>query len=128
MSFTHTLTRGFSRAGESLSQSNNYTGGLELNISETIPGGSTDLLVSCTLDVSACKSFYMQSTRDMTIETNSGSSPGNTIALKANEPYMWAPNYAAAFGLTVDVTALYITLAAGADDTLIIRATVDPTP
>lgn len=128
MAFTHTMTRGFSRAGESLSQSNSYTGGLEKNLSETIPGASTNLLVNYTLDVSACKSFYMQSTRDMTVKTNSSGSPDDTIALKANEPYQWAPNYADTFKLTADVTALYITLAAGADDTLVIRATVDPTP
>lgn len=128
MAFTHTMTRGFSRAGESLSQSNSYTGGLEKNLSEVIPGGSTDLAIVYSLDVSACKSFYMQSTRDMTIETNSGSAADDTIALKANEPYMWAPNYSGAFELATDVTALYVTLAAGADDTLVIRALVDPTP
>lgn len=128
MAFTHTMTKGFSRAGESLSQSNSYTGGLEKNLSETIPGASTNLLVNYTLDVSACKSFYMQSTRDMTVKTNSSGSPDDTIALKANEPYQWAPNYANAFELGTDVTALYVTLAAGADDTLVIRSVVDPTP
>lgn len=129
MAHTHTLLQQWSGAGRALSAENSYSATLEKNLDdEVIPAESTDLLINFTLDVDACKSFYILSDQDLTIETNDGASPDNTLELKANKPYIWNTDSYDTFQLTVDVTKLYATKAAGSDATLNIRALVDPTP
>lgn len=126
MSISHNLTYAWAQGSNSLSKTKSSTGGAEANISESISANQTDLLIAYVLDVSQLKSIFMLATADMTLETNSSSVPGTTIALKANEPYMWHSNSPQAnpFGAT-DVTALYVTNTTAGD--LDIRALVDPT-
>lgn len=129
MSFSHTLKRGWTGpAGTPLEDSETISEAAENNLSESIPGDSTDLAVAWTCDYSALKALYIKSTRDLTIETNSGSAPGNSIALKAGKALIWSLNCGLACPFTVDVTGLFITLAAGVAATLDIRSLVDPTP
>lgn len=130
MAFTHTIgTTYVANGGSPVTTSFTESYGLEVNISETITAASTDQLVALTLDVSQMKTFFLYcSTRDMTLETNSGSAPAATVNLKAGKPIVWhsAGGMANPFGST-DVTALYVTLAAGDNATLEIRALIDPT-
>jgi hypothetical protein len=65
--------------------------------------------------VANVKSFMLLATADMTIKTNSSSSPGNTINLKANLPLNWAAsNGYFANPFTVDVTSLFVSCTASA--------------
>jgi hypothetical protein len=125
--FTHSLSRAWGAGLGRLEVSENLTAGQEVNLSESIPAGSTDLLLALVLDVSQIASLYIKADRDMLLETNSGSAPGNAISLKAGKPVIWSPNCGMTCPLTVDVTALYVTLAAGEASVLELRCLVDPT-
>lgn len=126
MAFTHTLTYRVASAGETITKLIESSAGSEQNLSEAIPANQTNLLVVYSLDVSACESFYLFATQNMTIKTNNSGSPDDTIVLRANEPYQWHTNAYDAFLLTADVTALYVTNTTAGD--LQIRALMDPTP
>lgn len=116
-------------SGQSVSKSNTLTGGqVTLIDGETVATAQTDVLFSVTVDVSQVKAFYLVSDQDVTFETNSGSSPTNTIALKANIPYIWYTNKYDTFKLTSDVTAVYITNASGSTATIYMFAVLDVTP
>ena len=129
MSFSHTITNTWTNGGAPIAKSVILAGGVEMNIEESIAGSSTDVQVNCPIDVSALKSIYMVADKDLTIQTNDGGSPDNTIALKANVPFVWDassgyfPNV-----LTVDVVALFVTNGTADAAALQIRTLSDPTP
>lgn len=102
------------------------TGGIEVD--ESIANGQTDKLVEFALDVSACKAFWIMSDKNVTVETNDGTTPGNTLTLVAGKEYFWAHDGFGAFLLTVDVTALYVTNSSGAAARLQVAAVYDATP
>lgn len=93
-----------------------------------VPGETTDQLVSLTIDVSEVEAIMFLADQDLTIETNSGSAADDTLALKANAPYIWHPDKIDAFKLGTDVTALYVSNAGATAATLKIRALIDATP
>lgn len=99
---------------------------------ETIPKNSTDLALVIAMDVSALRGLYICSDVNLTIETNSGSAPDNTIALKAGVPLTWTNEGGNAYfacPFTVDVTTIYATNADLTNDaTLEIQLSYDPTP
>ena len=75
----------------------------------------TDSLIGVTFAVAALLGIELVSNVDLTIETNSGSSPADTIHLKANRPLVWRKNdgyFANPFG--TNVTGFYITTTAPA--------------
>lgn len=127
MAFTDVLKIEVS-GGQSDSQQISSSGSSRQSLSETIADGSTNQAVAFTLDVSAVKSFYLNSSKDITFKTNSSGSPADTLALKANVPYIWHTNAYDTFLLGTDVTVLYITNASGAAATLTIEVITDPTP
>lgn len=127
MSLSATLTRTWTYGTDRLSQDDTVTSGTLVSIDETIPGASTDLLLALVLDVSQMQAAFIQADRDMTLEFNSNAGSGGSIALKANKPYIWSANCGLVNTMATDVTALYVTLAAGADSVLKARFLIDPT-
>lgn len=113
---------------------NNGTGGVVVtgggmpNLDEAIPGSSTDLEIAYALDVSAVVGFFMICDQAMTIETNDGSSPDDTMTLTAGVPYVWHTGKPESFAFTTDITALFATSGDSNDATLKIKALVDATP
>jgi len=95
---------------------------------EKIADGTSDEEVAIEIDVSAVKALYINSTQDMTLETNDTGSPDDTLNLLANVPCVWHENSYYALLLTVDVTALYLTNSSGSDATLNVWALYDSTP
>jgi len=129
MSASHTITETVNTGGRQLTKQNTFAADSAPNIySASIPDSSTDLLVNIALDVDKVKSFYMVADQDITIETNDGATPDNTINLKAGVPYIWHENSYHSFLLTVDVTAFYVTNSSGQTATLDVEATMDCTP
>ena len=128
MSFTHAIHEKVTVGGTSISKTTTLTGGAKVSLEETIADSTTDGAVVFALDVSACKSFYMVSDQDITIETNDGSSPDDTINLIAGIPYVWHEDKYESFLLTSDVETLYVTNSSGAEAKLQIEALTDPTP
>ncbi|MDZ4250311.1 MAG: hypothetical protein U0990_09510 [Candidatus Nanopelagicales bacterium] len=111
------------------------TAGNRNSFDEPIADAQTDKLVNVAIDVSALQSFYMVSDQAVTIETNDGTTPQETIVLKANEPLSWikgsnqlggADYPAVPFG--GDVTAFFVTNASGSAAQLKIEILQDPTP
>jgi hypothetical protein len=128
MSIQHKLTRGFSGGGESISKTETVSVESVIALDVAVANAVTDGLHALAIDVSQMKTLFMSSTKDVTLETNDGSSPAATVALKAGIPRVWslASGETNPFGST-DVTALYITNASGAAADIQIRIGVDPT-
>lgn len=97
-----------------------------LSIDESIGASQTDLEIACSIDQSELVGLSLLSSVDMTIETNDGSSPDDTIALKANEPLDWHATSIHACPLSADVTSIFVTNTTAG--TLKIRAVMDATP
>jgi hypothetical protein len=129
MSFTHKLTRSWSKSGATpVSAEIEKTGGSEANISESIPDSSSDLEVNWTCDYTALELLYITSDQDITIETNDGTYPDDTLTINANQAVSWADGDEFDCPLTADVTALFVTNASGLAAQLEIRSLTDPTP
>jgi hypothetical protein len=97
---------------------------------ESVANDETDFEITLpTIDVSACVAIFILSTQDVTLETNSGAAPDDTLTLKANEPYLWWT--AAPFDnmLTEDIiTNVFVTNASGAAATVTMEFILDTTP
>lgn len=128
MAFQHSVANTISVSGRTISITNTYTGSQSLSINEEIADGATNAQVNAAIDVSATKSFLIVSDQDVTVETNSGSTPDDTIDLVANQPYTWNPDAYDDFLLGTDVTAFFITNASGETATVQIEALIDATP
>lgn len=80
------------------------------------------------IDVSAIEMISIMCSKDATLKTNSSGSPDNTLTLKAGEPYLWWKNAPWANALTVDITALYLTVAGTGTTEFELACLQDPTP
>ena len=90
MSFTHKLNLNWEGGGRQIVSSNSYTGNAQgQSLSVPVADSTTDQLVVFTLDVSQIQSIYLKSDVAMTVETNDGTTPADTLVLVANEPYIW---------------------------------------
>ena len=127
MSFTHTHLNSLSTPDGQIVGQFSYSNEAQLMLSEPVPAVTTDMSVLVNIDVSQVKSIYMFSTQDLNVETNSPSAPTNTIALKANKPYVWHTDAYDSFKLTADVTALYLTNAGQQPANFEMRVLFDPT-
>ena len=126
MTVSATLTNSWSQGGTIRTGTITRSAGLLNRYAEVIPGGSTDLEIACVIDVSELDGLYIKCERALTIKTNNPAD--DTIVLAAGEPLVWASGNNIVCPLTVDVTAIFVTLAAGADATLEMEVLVDPTP
>ena len=127
---THVLKMGVDGSGVARNiDISNTQGGVALLDAEPVPDSETDFEVGFELDVSACKSFYLNSSQDVLLETNAiDATGGNAISLLADIPYLWHVNSYDSFLLTLDVTVLYITNASGAIATIDCVALYDASP
>lgn len=128
MSFSHTLTEKITTDGHSVEKSNTYTGGLQVSLSEAVADSETDYEIVVTMDVSEIESVMIVSDQDVTLETNSGDTPDDTLSLVAGVPYVWTSDSYHVCLLTTDITSIFITNASGSEATLKIEAVIDPTP
>lgn len=125
MAKTHTFSPSVTGLSGSLSGTpQTFTGGKVVILSETLPIG-TDTLVALVLDVSQVKSAFIMASTATLLETNSGSSPAQTLSLAAGIPYIWNTNSYDTFKFTTDITALYCTNVA--ESLLTAEFLVDPT-
>lgn len=91
-------------------------------------GVGADTQVNIAIDVSEVEMLVLLSDQDVTIETNSGSEAADTLALTAGEPYIWYSGAQDSFALTTDVTAFFVTNAAGATARVRCWVVQDATP
>lgn len=128
MSFSHIISQAVSVGGDAITKAQTLTSTSRISVSESIATAQTDFNITVAIDVSAVKSFYMVSDKAVTVETNDGSAPDDTIVLVADIPYIWTTNSYDTFLLTADVTSLKITNASGSTATLKIEAIIDASP
>lgn len=76
----------------------------------TVAGSTTNEAHAFSLDKTKLQSWYLVSSQNVTIKTNSTGSPGNTWNLIANVPFVWSAS-AAYFSnpVSANITTLYIT-------------------
>lgn len=127
--FQHTLIQTVQAPSGQLNAGNKvYQGAANLEIDETIGPTTTDVLVNAVFPVANVKSVVVTSDRDVLLETNDGTTPGNTLNLKANVPYIWNTDSYDANKFTVNVTKLYFTNAGANAANVSLRVIYDPTP
>lgn len=116
-----------------LSKSFTVTGGKRTYIEEVIADETTNGEVAFVADVSQVKSFILVATQDVMVETNDGTTPGNTFTLAANVPYIFPRVFGESWNdteddaVSTDITALFITNASGAEATFYLECIEDPT-
>lgn len=128
MSFTHTHTASIQSSEGTLTYSKSISADKKIAVNVPIADSESDYEILVNIDVSAVQSVYIVSDQDVTLETNDGAVPIDTIELKAGVPYAWHGESYDALLLTTDVTALYITNASGAIANLKVRVLEDSTP
>jgi len=92
-----------------------------------VPDGSVDFLIHCPVDVSMIKGFILLSDKNVTVETNSGSVPDDTIVLVAGKAYAYAINDYDAFILGTDVVDFFVTNSSGATANVVCQFIYDST-
>ena len=112
MSITHKLTFSISSdsGGTPLSGVQSEVGNTAIEQDVNYGASLTDQLLTVAFTAANVQSIFLISDKGLTIETNSGSSPVNTIVLKPGTPLAWSKSagyYANPF--TANVTAFYIT-------------------
>lgn len=126
----HVLKFGVAGSGMSKNKDvSNTQVGVALIDGESVATPETDFEIGFELDVSAVKSFYLNSSQDVLFETNAiDATGGNSISLLADIPYVWHVNAYDSFLLTLDVTVVYITNAASAAAIIDCTALYDASP
>ncbi len=126
MSVTHTITQNYNDGTTNLSNAVAVTSGAAGSISEAIPSNQTDLATAWAFTKTKLKAIYIVSDVAMTLETNSGSAPADTITLTANVPVVWDSTQTfIANPFAGNVTSLFVTNTTAG--TLTIRWVYDPT-
>lgn len=111
MAITGNITISGNCSGQTPSQVITKTGDAAVPINATIASSQTDQLFNIAFDKDRLEMVYLLSDVDLTIETNDGTTPGDTITLNAGEPLIWwkdSAEYTNPFA-SADVTAWYIT-------------------
>ncbi len=102
------------------------TADAEIAVDVSLSAESADVEIDVAFVRSKCKSILLYADKAVTIDTNSTSSPGDTIELQADKPWVWQNGGYVAQPLQADVTKLYASAALAT--TLKVRVLYDSTP
>ena len=96
-----------------LSSSYSEVGTTAVTINNQFAASSTNVLYTVSWTVASMQAIFLLATVDMTIKTNSSSTPAQTISLKAGRPLRWGVSEGYFSNpITSDVTAFYVTCTA----------------
>ena len=124
----HTLVLALTSPTGQVSANLQFTASAIGEFDEVVPPTTTDMPFSVAIDISQVKCIYILSDQDVLLETNSSSSPTNTINLKANQPYLWYVNAYDTCKITADVTSAFFTNAGATQANVKMRWLYDITP
>ncbi len=127
MSFTGIFASNYSSGSDVITKEVTITDEAQNNLDVDVADGITDGLHAFELDYSQLKGFYLVSSQDVTVKTNSDSVPDDTFALLADQPIAWNELSGLTNPVGTDITALYITNASGSTATIQFRTIFDPT-
>lgn len=126
MSITHTTRLTWTSPGgvditASVSESADAEQNRELAIAASTPDQQFDL----DFAFADLKSIFMLADQDLTIETNDGTTPDDTISLVAGVPFWWCDSSGLPNPFSADISAIFVTNAEAETATLKIRALFD---
>lgn len=144
MSYTHKVTYSYNDGGTVVSFEDTQTAGQENNISQAIGATASAKVVDFDLDISACKSLYIEADQNLTIVTNITSTTVGADTIRVGPTvnttygvFCWSAGVAVAStnssytaqncGLSADITTLYVTNDSSTAATLVIKSLADPT-
>ena len=108
--FTHTITTNYTDdAGLVVTQPNKYTGQTEAAYDGSIAASTTDFLIDLAWPLTGMQALLIWSDTNLTLKTNSNTTPVQTIAVTANIPIKWGANEGNVNPITAAVTSLYVT-------------------
>ncbi len=128
MSYSMTLKVGAATGGISIDKEIAVSASAHMGVDEDIPI-QEDYQIAFDLDISEIAGIIIVSDQDITLETNDGTTPDDTLNLKADTPVMFCAD--PAFGsnpFTTDTTDLYATNASAAVARLQVEVLFDSTP
>ncbi len=125
---SHVFTQNWTRSGEAIAKTVTLTGSGEINIDETVPG-SSDIVLTMALDVSAVIGVYIVADGAVVLTVNDDGSPDKTITLAADIPVQWCStnNQTSPLG-SADWTSVKATKATATDASLKMRFLLDVSP
>jgi hypothetical protein len=107
--FTHTIIDSYTDdAGSVFGSSKVFTGQTEAAYDGTVAANATNAPILISFPVIGLQAVSFWSDTNLTILTNSTSSPGQTINLLANVPIEWGTGMGATDPITVAVTELFV--------------------
>lgn len=108
MALTHTYVTAIKSAsgGTVVSESETFSADADHNISDIAEAGDV-LEIDVPVDVSQIISFFIVSTEDVTLLTNSQQSPAQQFDLTAKKAIWWNTDRVEDNPLTVDITKLF---------------------
>ena len=121
MSFTHTIALNWTGGGLNVTQNIVKTGDSEQNVDAAVQAGQTDVLCDVDFLTADLESVYILSDQDVTLETNDGAAPDDTISLRAGVPLDWRRGGYHSNPFTANVSAFYFTNAGASGATVKIR-------
>ena len=108
--FNHTIIDSYTDdAGAVFNAANKFTGQTEAAYDGTIAANATNFAIALAWPVTGAQSLCIYSDTNLTVLTNSTTTPGNTINLLANVPVEWGTGMGATNPITVAVTQLFVT-------------------
>lgn len=112
-------------AADSVIATKTVSGGSVTRIVETLAIG-TDTSFNCAIDVSTLQAIAIYASSDVTLESNSGSAPDDTLTIDSATPFVWLKDSGIANPLTTDVVTFKATNAAECTLTMIIVQDATP--
>jgi hypothetical protein len=89
VSISHTFSLGHAGGSVPLSDTVTVAGTVAVEINVTVNAAATNQLVPISYVAANVKGVYVRSDQDVTVKVDSTGSPEQTVALKANVPYVW---------------------------------------
>ncbi len=123
-----TITQTISGIGGNITQSRQLSAEGSIDIDQAIADAEVDKSIAFVLDISEVAMIAIKSTQAITIETNDGTTPADTLSLAANVPLVFSGAAGETNPFTTDITELFVTNASGAEAQLQIKVLFDPTP
>jgi len=114
MALTSSLVVTTVSGGVTITKTMSLSGDLRVSINEaSIADSTTDQAIVMAVDFSTIQFIYIVASVAMTFETNNATSPTDSWALVANEPWIFWTGSLITNKLTADITVGYITNASG---------------
>jgi len=120
--FTHKVGVTFSNdAGTITSTTDTYLVDAEVNLDDTVTAGASNKEFDVNITQANIKTLCLMSTKDVTLKTNSTSTPQETINLAANKQLVWTIDHLEAKPFSGNVTKFYFTNSGTSDATIKFR-------